>query len=330
MRIARLVLTAIGAALFVGLVVEIGPAAIAASFAELSWRLLIVLWFPFALITVFDTLGWKLAFQRDRVPFHSLLLARMAGEAVNSTTPTASIGGEAVKAWLLRATVPLEESLPSVIIAKTTITIAQALFLLVGIAVAWPLGSGLSPLIRVMSWMLVAEVIGVGGFVAVQVFGGAGRTGRLLSRFGIIKDGASSRDLARLDDVLVTFYRQHPGRLTLSLLFHFLGWAFSAVEVYMVLHFLGLDVSVRTALVIEAFGTGVRFASFMVPAHLGALEGGHVATFVALGLGSPVGLTFSLVRRVREMAWTGVGFLALSLLGAPAPVPALVPAEPEV
>jgi uncharacterized protein (TIRG00374 family) len=329
MRVARLILTGVGAALFLVLLHEVGPAAIGASFAQLSWRLGVILLFPFVLITVCDTLGWKWAFGRDHVPFHSLVLARMAGEAVNSTTPTASIGGEAVKAWLLRARVPLEESLPSVIVAKTTITIAQALFLLVGIAVAWPLGSELSTLIRVMVWLLVAEVVGVGGFVAVQVFGGAGRTGRLLSRFGVLPARASRRDIERVDDVLVRFYREHPGRLALSLLFHFLGWAFSAVEVYVVLHFLGIEVSATMAVVIEAFGTGIRFASFMVPAHLGALEGGHVATFVALGLGSPLGLSFSLVRRVREVAWTALGFLALTILGSPA-VPALATADPKV
>jgi hypothetical protein len=49
---------------------------------------------------------------------------------------------------------------------------------------------------------------------------------------------------------------------------------------------------------------------------------------VALGLGSPLGLTFSLVRRVREVAWTALGFLALTILGAPS-VPALATAEPK-
>jgi glycosyltransferase 2 family protein len=86
-----------------------------------------------------------------------------------------------------------------------------------------------------------------------------------------------------------------------------------------ILNALGLPVSPATALLIEAFGTGVRFASFMVPAHLGALEGGHVAIFVALGMTAPAGLTFSLVRRVREAAWTTVGLIALTALGMPSP-----------
>ncbi|MBI4256220.1 MAG: flippase-like domain-containing protein, partial [Candidatus Rokubacteria bacterium] len=74
------------------------PAAILASIAELSWRLAIVLCFPVTLVMVFDTLGWRFAFLRDGVAFRTLVTARLAGEAFNATTPTAALGGEAVKA----------------------------------------------------------------------------------------------------------------------------------------------------------------------------------------------------------------------------------------
>src|SRR6266850_3985684 len=133
----RAALLLAGATLFALLVWEIGPRAIVASFTRLGFSLLIVLVFPFCVITAFDTLGWRYAFRRDRVSFWELAVARVAGEAVNGTTPTGSVGGEAVKAWLLRDRVPFRESLPSVIVAKTTITIAQGLFLLFGLFVAW-------------------------------------------------------------------------------------------------------------------------------------------------------------------------------------------------
>jgi uncharacterized membrane protein YbhN (UPF0104 family) len=85
---------------------------------------------------------------------------------------------------------------------------------------------------------------------------------------------------------------------------------------------LGLEVSLLTAMVIEAASTAVRFATFMVPGSLGVLEGGHVAVFVALGLTGASALSFSLVRRIREAAWVGAGFIVLAALSrsaAPAP-----------
>jgi len=320
-------LAIVGAALMVGLIAEIGPAAVVASFTVLSWRLLLLVWFPFIAILMLDTLGWQFAFRDSTVSFRSLLLIRMAGEAINATTPTASLGGEGVKAWLLRAEVSLPEGLVSVIIAKTTITIAQALLLLVGIAVAWVAVPATSTLTRVMIGLLVLEVLAVGGFIVAQTTGGATVAGRLLGRIKFLHAAGLTRHLAQTDRALRDFYHEHPGRLATSILFHFLGWALGAFEVYLVLWGLGVPVSLTTALVIEAFGTGIRFASFMVPAHLGALEGGYVVTFAALGLGSPLGLTFGLIRRVRELAWTMLGFLVLVALGAPAVTPALVPVD---
>ena len=136
MRWVRLGLLLCGTALFLGLLVHVGPGAVAQAFADLSWRLLIILVFPFGMTTLLDTLGWRFAFRRDRAPFTALLAARLAGEAFNLTTPTAAVGGEPVKAWLVRPWTPLSEGLPSVIVAKTTIVIGQALFLVIGLVAA--------------------------------------------------------------------------------------------------------------------------------------------------------------------------------------------------
>ncbi len=66
-----------------------------------------------------------------------------------------------------------------------------------------------------------------------------------------------------------------------------------------------------TATVIEALASGVRFASFMVPANLGAIEGAYAATFGALGFGAAAGLAFSFVRRARQAVWIVVGLVVL-------------------
>jgi hypothetical protein len=65
----------------------------------------------------------------------------------------------------------------------------------------------------------------------------------------------------------------------------------------------------------------VKFASFMIPNSLGALEGGNVAIFAAFGLGGGVGLSYTLVRRMREATWAALGLILLAALsGRPAPV----------
>jgi len=148
----------LGLALLAALVVQNDPAAVLGSIADLSWRLAIVLCFPVTLVTLLDTLGWRFAFLREGVAFRALFASRLAGEAFNLTTP-AAIGGEAVKAWLLRGHAPLDASLASVIVAKTTITIAQGLFLLLGIVVAWRSILSGSLLFYGMLWLLAVEAV---------------------------------------------------------------------------------------------------------------------------------------------------------------------------
>ncbi len=311
MRYLRVALFVLGAALLGVLVASNNPPAILSSITRLSWRLVVVLCFPITFVTFFDTLGWRFAFLHDRISFRTLLSARLAGEAFNVTTAT--VGGEAVKVWLLRRYVPLDESVPAVVVAKTTITIAQGLFLLLGVALAAKTMLSGSPLLRGMLWLVAIEIVAVAGFVLSQTSGILGRGERLLGRFGV--RGVSRMGiLARVDDGLVRFYREEPRRLALSIAFHFVGWLLGSVEAYLILRFLGVAVEPSTATVIEAFGTAVRFATFVIPASLGAAEGGYVVTFAALGLGPAAGVSFGLVRRVREATWAGIGLVVFALM----------------
>jgi hypothetical protein len=83
------------------------------------------------------------------------------------------------------------------------------------------------------------------------------------------------------------------------------------LETMVILWVLDMPVGVGTAAVIEALGSGVRFASFLVPGSMGVLEGANAGIFAALGLGAGGGLAFTLVRRARQIVWIGLGLLVL-------------------
>jgi len=331
MKLLRAGLLVVGV-VFLGILVATNdPAAIFGSISRLGWRLAVIACFPFAIITAFDTLGWYFAFLHPRVPFRTLLAVRLAGEAFNLTTPTASLGGEAVKAWLLRRRVPLDESVLSVVVAKTTIMIGQGLFLLVGIVITWLAAPSDSRLLGWMLWLLAVEVLAIVGFLLAQIQGGFGWVPRVLGRIGLGRS-RHRETVARLDRGLAWFYRKEPRRLALSIGFHFIAWLLGSLEAYLILNFLGLEVSLETATIIEALGTAVRFATFLVPASLGALEGGFVATFTALGLAPSAGGAFGLAQRVREVVWIAVGFAFFAVI-RPAPAEeerrAVTAAEPD-
>jgi uncharacterized protein (TIRG00374 family) len=312
MRALKLVLLVLGLAAIAFSVHRIGWAPILEALARLTWWQVVLICLPYAGISAVDTLGWRYAFPRDAAPFSRLFGARLAGEALNLVTALGSVGGEAIKAWLIRRDVAYEESVPSVVIAKTTITIAQALFLLIGVALAWSLLATDSRVIGAMLWLLVIEVAAVAGFVGVQVVGIVGRAGRLLEWFGVVKRDDYAQ---RLDAALRDYYRRDWRRLSLSTGFHLAGWLLGAVEAYLILRFIAIPPDLVTATVIEALGAGVRFATFLVPASLGAFESANAAAFEAMGLGAGAGLAFSFARRARQLVWIGIGLLVLVAMG---------------
>jgi Lysylphosphatidylglycerol synthase TM region len=202
-----------------------------------------------------------------------------------------------------------------VVVAKTTITIGQGLLLLVGVILARATLAAHTPLLVAMQSLVIVEAIALGAFAVAQTRGLFGRGGRVLARLGLRPDGGDDV-LGGVDEALARFYREHSGRLALSVAFHFAGWMLGALETWLILRFLGVPVSLLTATVIEAFGMAIRVATFLVPGNVGALEGGYAAIFAALGLGSTAGVTFSLVRRLREATWIAIGLLVFAVLRA--------------
>jgi uncharacterized protein (TIRG00374 family) len=117
-----------------------------------------------------------------------------------------------------------------------------------------------------------------------------------------------------LDHALRSTYVERWRQLLVSAWYHFLALAIETLEIYLVVRFLGEQISVTVALAIGAFASAARFFSFMIPGSLGVVEGANVGLFAAFGMAGSLGLTCALVQRLREILWTAAGFAALSLL----------------
>jgi glycosyltransferase 2 family protein len=315
-RLLRPLLLAVGLAVVAWLVWDLGPAAVWEAIHTLSWRLGLVVLVPFCVAVVLDTLGWRVLLPECRVPWGTLAAARLAGEAANLLTPTASVGGEPLKAYLVRDRLPLGLGLASVVVDKTTVVMGQAAFLAAGLAVALLALQPSKAVAIAMAALLGAEIVCVTGFALVQIHGGIAGAGRILQRLGVGRAESHRELLREVDGRLARLYRERRARMLLSALLHTLGWALGGLEIYLVLTLAGIPVSLATALVLEAAGCAVRFATFMVPGSLGALEGGNVAIFAAFGLPGAAGLSFTLVRRLREATWAVAGLGALTLFKA--------------
>jgi uncharacterized protein (TIRG00374 family) len=315
-RLARPLLIVAGLAVVAYLFYQVGPGGVFHSVRMLGWRLPIVLLLPFSVALTLDVLGWRALLSEHHVPFTVLLRARLAGEAVNLLTPTAAVGGEPLKAYLLRPYVPFGEGLASVVLDKTTVVAGQVLFLLAALGLAASILPLKSPLMIALGALFMVEVGAVSGFIIVQTRGVFGGGGRLLGRMGVAPAERYQERLNALDRQLRRSYQVHRRRLCGSTLLHTAAWASGAIEIYLVLALLDASPTAVAAFVIDAFGAAVKFASFMIPGSLGVLEGGYVAVFGGLGLGGALGLSYTLIRRLREVTWAALGLLWLGSLRA--------------
>lgn len=291
----------------VALVVEFGAGTVAAALTRVSWWQFAAICFIYGLSMGIDAVAWQYTLAEDRVPFHKLLAARSAGEASNALTAVSAVGSEAIKAWLVRLEVPYQESIPSLILSKTAEVIGQTLLLALGIVVAAAVRGVSASLLTAMSYLLVVQVLAVGGFALVQLVGGISHTGRVLSWMGIDQSGGAQQ----LDAALRRFYRHDWRRFVASTALHCGGALLAIADAYVVLYSLQVVPSLAVATVIEALWSGVRFATFFVPGSLGPLEGANAAAFPAFGLSASAGLAFTLVRRARQLVWICVGIVIL-------------------
>jgi putative membrane protein len=308
-------LLGLGVAVFAWLIYRSGPSEIGRQLAAVGVWLPVIL-IPYAISYSFDTLGWRatLGKYKKNLRFVDLFLIRLAGEAVNQLTPSAYLGGEPLKAFLLRkANVPLSQGLASVIIAKTAITLAQAIFVLGSLIFAYARLAGEQGLLATL--LIVLGLL----FLVILLAGWVQRRGlfgfliRLLSRLRIPNGFLKSREreLNAIDQTIRLFYREDKRHLFLSVLYYLIGWVAGAFEVYLLLFFLDLPVGAGDAIAIEALVSVIRSAFFFLPGGVGAQEGGNLFLFYLFGLPGEAAMTYSIVRRLRELLLIGIGLAFL-------------------
>ena len=317
MRFLRPLAILTGGLIFAWLVWEIGVDAIMAQLRQLSWRLPLIL-APQVVTNVFKTAGWRAAFPGGYPRFGLLFSVRLAGEAVNETTPTATMGGDALKAFLLarlRGGVPIEEGLVSVLVAKTALVAALGGFIAGTFVLAWALSDVPGSMLVLLAILAAYMAASTAGFMWAQLRGAARLGGRALAWIGLGERVAAVA--GQLDADLRRFYRDQRGRGLASLGHSLVGWAIGAFETWLMLALLGSPVSLMTALVIEAGAAGVRAVGFLIPGSLGVLEGGIVGLFALLRMDPATGLAFGIARRIREAFWILLGYACLAFLRSP-------------
>ena len=271
----RILLLAIGLFLFVWAIHSVGLEPLWLQIGTIGWRIMIVL-AVYAVIFGLDTWGWHFAFPQKLTQsfrWRNLFGCRMAGEAINYVTPFAALGGEPIKAQLLNEhhRISWSDGLASLIIAKTSFVIGLVVLILSGLGLALWHSTLANPfkLLTLGLTLLLISLIGL--FWILQQRGLVRWIWRAIRALipNLLLQKTSPHAGTKLNRKLTLFYRRDRNRFLLSVFFHFLGWTLGIVEVYLILKFLGIEVSWRQAWILESLWQLVKALSFFIPAALG-------------------------------------------------------------
>lgn len=310
--VRRAAMLLVAAGLFAWFVYHAGPRDIVTLVSNLGAAALLVA-LPYILVYVLDTAGWHYAFPAGagrRLRFAAEFRIRMAGEAVNNIVPAAMLGGEPVKVYLAsKRGVPMLTAAQSVVVAKTTMTLAQVLVIALGaLAATRTLPEG-SPTYRAMA---ITTAVAAGVVIALFWLQSRGMFGgllELLRRLHIHVSALESREahLRELDQTIVAFYRHDRARFFWSTFFHLAGWIAGLLEVMLVAHLVGVPIHWTQALAVEAFAGVAKGLGAFAPGSIGVQESGIIIVVRMLGLPDVLGVAYAVLRRGRELLYVVIG-----------------------
>jgi len=115
--------------------------------------------------------------------------------------------------------------------------------------------------------------------------------------------------VTRMEAHLLSILHARPRRFVEALAAETIGHALLAVEIWLLLHGLGFHPRTADPVIVEGGVKFINAAFVFIPGQFGAAEGTNALIVGALGYPAAVGVTLSLMRRVRAYLVASVGLL---------------------
>lgn len=270
------------------------------------------------LIFIFHGLRWKIIMDANdlKVPFMNAFMYRVIGNSVSYFTPAAKLGGEPVRALLVkRHGNSLKKSLSTVVIDKSIELASSGIFFVFGVILLL-IGFALPKDLQIMLFIAGVLIVWVVVYYYNSVFRGRRVIVKLFRKFNlhnINKLKKYEQKLMDFEDVILGFFQQNRKAFIVSIVISALTWIFMFVEYKIALLILGIDISYLGIFLIFSF-VGIAYI-IPVPMSLGSLEASQISIFKLLGLSTNGGLALSLLVRARDLLWSVAGLIMLSIFG---------------
>ncbi len=322
-RTVQLALAGAGLVLFAALVHGVGVERLLADLRGFGWAIVAVVAFELV-IDACNTAAWRKTLPPSApVGFSLLFWVRQAGVAINQLTPTATVGGEVAKAMLLRPRLAAATTGASLVAARMSYALGQAIVVLLGLSAILARTQATPDLRVAVVVAFIATVAGTLAFVWLQrrgIFAPIVAGARRLGIARAVLDRLHAGSMA-LDRQLADYYRDRPAAFAASVLWHAAGQLVGLVQLAFILWALGVPTGLATCLAIEAFALLLDSAAFLVPGRIGVQEAARVLVFTTFGFDASTGLAVAVIVRLTQLVVAGFGMAAFTALSVTPPPP---------
>lgn len=269
---------------------------------------------------IFLLLTWRWSLVLDA---HNITLAkrhilgyRYVGYAVSFVTPGPKVGGEMVRAAMMRKdNVPYPKGLSSVIADKTIELSSFGLMFLLSLSVALallPIPAGFRIAMTVVAAVLFILVAN-GFYLMIRGKDPFMRLFRLLRLHRVKALKRYTKEIKEFETNIVAFYSKNKKKFWQAQAISAGAWLLALVEFYLVFRMMGITPTfVEVFLVYSAVGA---IYLIPIPLALGSLEAGQAIMFSALGFPVAAGAVVALITRGRDLFWSLIGFSLLGYYG---------------
>jgi putative membrane protein len=304
-----------GAALFTALLVREGIVQVGSAIATAGWAIAAVVAFHLCVPVFLDAVAWWVLFPKEnRLPLRRIFWMRWIGESVSTLVPSASVGGDVVRARLAAVHgAPIPTAAASVLVDITLGVFVQIVFTLLGLALIVT-ATGHQSFVRPTLIGAVIGVLAIVGFYVVQRLGMFRFIGKMISRLANAEDWHSLVHGGHtLDEAVRTQYARRPGVIGCC------AWTATSLilgsgEIWIALHALGLHATLVNSVILQSMVLTIRSVVFPVPGALGVQEGGYVLVGNLLGIPGDAAFALSLIARVRELILGIPGLIAWQVI----------------
>ena len=315
-KMLRFAAVLLGAALFADLLHRTGLHVVVQQAKAVGWGMAVIIALG-GISHLIKTWSWRLAFVCDirNLSFGRAFALRLVSEGVGKLGLAGQVVGESARVSLLGSSVPIANSVSSVtldrglyLLTATIVSIAGLIsaLLLLPLSESWRLY--LFFLISALLMLVVAIVVAMQHRWPVLSRCAAAVARLPWCRAWMIGKQSVFRSA---ENNLWQFWHDTPGLFWGSLSLNSACHGLAILEVYLVLRFMRIPVSLVQALILEAMTKLINVLGIFNPGNVGTYEGGNVFLAKLIGASSATGLTLSLCRRARSLFWSTIAGLCL-------------------